>query len=174
MRSASQLREEIAKCEAKAAKCKFPSTKAQWEEKAAFLRGELRLQLLYENAGKPKPEAHPMDDATDGVCFTTPPKRRKAPSRNTLQVVPPPAIMIEPEPVLDIPAVDPAHGLTRWSERWAYDVLVQHQRLSLKEMLNACWVFVLLIFSGYMSGSVAGWILILSYALHIIARKGNK
>jgi hypothetical protein len=59
MRTAKQLRAEIKKAEAKGKTCTFESTRTQWAEKVAFLRNELRLQLLWEAAGKPRPKALP-------------------------------------------------------------------------------------------------------------------
>jgi hypothetical protein len=59
MQTAKDLQAQIKKCEAKAKTCKYPSTRKIHEDKAAFLKGELRLQLLWEAAGKPKPKAEP-------------------------------------------------------------------------------------------------------------------
>jgi hypothetical protein len=59
MQTAKDLRAQIKKCEAKAKTCKYPSTRKIHEDKAAFLKGELRLQLVWEAAGKSKPKALP-------------------------------------------------------------------------------------------------------------------
>lgn len=123
MKSAEQMKAEIEKLERKAASCKFATARALHLERAEYLRKELTLQRLWEDAGSTQDRRSPASRSKEGSEGRPPLLQHLPPEGEQVRVLLIPEVL-PPPPVAYHPVWPKLTG-TDWAVAFILTVLTQ-------------------------------------------------